>query len=256
MDVVVGGFWGLLDWCSASAIWSKRSSSISCFIVEVRIFCLQKFRVKRFVRVWWFGYKSWGWNDLSVFDGLAKKFRVKRFVCCCLFGEWLILGSGYRWYLDTGITVSLILGSGYRWYLDTGITVSLILGSGYRWYLVLGIVDTRFWVSLILGSGYHWYLDQGIIDIRFGVSLILGSGYRWYLDTGIWVSLILGSGYRWCLDTGIWVSLILGLGICGYACNMWKLLLDDSPTKHLKRHSFFHRRSSHVSCIPQLLLHP
>ena len=83
-----------------------------------------------------------------------KKFRVKRFVCCCLFGEWLILGSGYRWYLDTGITVSLILGSGYRWCLDTGIWVSLILGSGYRWYL-----DTGIWVSLILGlgiCGYAW----------------------------------------------------------------------------------------------------
>ena len=113
--------------------------------------------------------------------------------------------------------------------IDTRFWVSLILGYWYH-----GIIDTRFWVSLMLG---YWY--QGIIDIRFGVSLILGSGYRWYLDTGIWVSLILGSGYRWYLDTGIWVSLILGLGICGYACNMWKLLLGDSPTKHLKRHSFF-----------------
>ena len=128
--------------------------------------------------------------------------------------------------------------------IDTRFWVSLILGYWYH-----GVIDTRFWVSLMLG---YWY--QGIIDIRFGVSLILGSGYRWYLDTGIWVSLILGSGYRWYLDTGIWVSLILGLGICGYACNMWKLLLGDSPTKHLKRHSFFHRRSSHVSCIPQILL--
>ena len=83
-----------------------------------------------------------------------KKFRVKRFVCCCLFGEWLILGSGYRWYLDTGI-----------------------------------------WVSLILG-------------------------------------------------------------ICGYACNTWKLLLDDSPTKHLKRHSFF--SPAKLTCIlhPSTSAHP
>ena len=38
--------------------------------------------------------------------------------------------------------------------------------------------------------------------------------------------------------------------ICGYACNMWKLLLDDSPTKHLKRHIFF--SPGKLTCI----LHP
>ena len=124
--------------------------------------------------------------------------------------------------------------------IDTRFWVSLILGYWYQ-----GIIDTWFWVSLMLG---YWY--QGITDIRFGVSLILGSGYRWYLDTGIWVSLILGSGYRWYLNTGIWVSLILGLGICGCACNTWKLLLDDSPTKHLKRHGFF--PPAKLTCI----LHP
>ena len=132
-----------------------------------------------------------------------KKFRVKRFVCCCLFGEWLILGSGYRWYLDTGITVSLILGSGYRWYLDTGIRVSLILGSGYCWYLDIGI-----WVSLILGLGYHWYSVLGIIDTRFWVSLILGYWYHWYsvwgiIDTRFWVSLILGYWYLGIIDTRV-----------------------------------------------------
>ena len=183
--------------------------------VRVSCFC-QKLRVKRFVRVWWFGWTSSGWNDLSV--------------VVCSVNDWYsvlgmvdtwILVSGYHWYsvlgiVDTwilvsdGIRVSLILGSGYRWYVDTWILVS-----GYDWYSVWGIIDTRFWVSLILGSGYHWYLDSGI-----------------------------------------WVSLILGLGICGFACNTWKLLLDDSPTKHLKRHSFF--SPAKLTCIlhPSTSAHP
>ena len=37
VDVGFGGLWGLLDWCSASAIWSKRSSSISCLIPSINI---------------------------------------------------------------------------------------------------------------------------------------------------------------------------------------------------------------------------
>ena len=98
------------------------------------------------------------------------------------------------------------------------------------------MIDTRFWVSLILGYWYH-----GIIDTRFWVSLILGYWYLGVIDTRLWVSLILRYWYLGIIDTRV-----------GYL----RLCMDDSPTKHLKRHIFF--SPAKLTCIlhPSTSAHP
>ena len=58
MDVAVGGLWMLSDWCSVSAIWSKRSSSISCFIPLIykksRAYSILNY-IRRYVFKYFFG---------------------------------------------------------------------------------------------------------------------------------------------------------------------------------------------------------